>query len=277
MNKITIHFTILAIAFGLLSCDGTTTETTTNGLDSTIITIEKNNENELSKNGITLTPVLNSPNFDEAIIEMNSPSETDELSEGVVNFSFNVKNYELGAQTNDAPQKMCANSGKGQHIHLMLNNEPYTAHYEAEIQQELVSGNYTVLSFISRSYHESIKHPQAYVLRNIKVGNVEDDAVDLTQPLMFYSRPKGEYFGDEVKNVMLDFYLVNTDLSENGNKVIATVNGTVFELNKWVPYMISGLPLGENKIKLELVDSEGKRIENKFNPVERTFILSNLN
>jgi hypothetical protein len=90
---------------------------------------------------------------------------------------------------------------------------------------------------------------------------------------MFYSRPKGEYTGEETKRVMLDFYLVNTDLSPEGNKVRATVNGTEFMLDRWLPYAIEGLPMGEITIKLELLDSEGKVLPGPYNSVERTITL----
>src|ERR1019366_8281957 len=93
-------------------------------------------------------------------------------------------------------------------------------------------------------------------------------------PHVFLSRPKGEYLGDqETKRVMLDFYLVNCDLSVNGYKVRATINGTAFTFAKWAPYMIQGLPLGDNKVKLELIDKNGALVKSPFNGMERTFSL----
>ena len=64
---------------------------------------------------------------------------------------------------------------------------------------------------------------------------------------------------------MLDFYLVNTKLSEAGNKVKAIINGTEFILTDWKPYSIEGLPIGENKIQLQLIDKTGKLIPGPFN------------
>ena len=90
---------------------------------------------------------------------------------------------------------------------------------------------------------------------------------------MFYSRPKGEYKGSDTKRVILDFYLANTDLSPEGNKVRATINGEQFLIDKWAPYFMEGLPLGENSIKLELVDNLGNVIEGPFNTVERKITL----
>ena len=175
--------------------------------------------------------------------------------------------------TEGAHEKMIANSEKGQHIHLILNNNPYDALYETNYQKELEEGHYVELSFLSRSYHESIKNPDAYVLRQFTVGNAENKNVDLNAPHMFYSRPKGEYTGKDTEKIMLDFYLVNTELSENGNKVRATINGQEFMINEWKPYYISGLPMGENTIKLELLDANGNLVQSPFNPVTRTITL----
>jgi hypothetical protein len=90
---------------------------------------------------------------------------------------------------------------------------------------------------------------------------------------MFYSRPKGTYTGEDAKKVLLDFYLLNTELSEEGNKVRATINGEEFMLDKWQPYFIEGHEMGEMTIKLEMLDAKGELIPSPFNPVERTVTL----
>ena len=101
----------------------------------------------------------------------------------------------------------------------------------------------------------------------------ESPDFDLSAPHMFYSRPKGEYVGKDTEQVMLDFYLVNTTLSPTGNKVRATINGTEFMLDRWLPYIIQGLPMGENTIQLELVDNSGNVLPGPYNSVTRTFTL----
>lgn len=217
---------------------------------------------------------VKSPKFPDASLEMTEPLEEADYSAGNVDFKYNVKNYQLGVQTSDAENKQCANSANGQHIHLIINGEPYLALYEPMHSAEFESGNHVVLSFLSRSYHESLKHYGAYVLRQFSVGETDEEPVDLTQPLLFYSRPKGEYSGADTERVLLDFYLVNTDLSTDGNKVRATINGEEFIIDKWVPHFIEGLPGGENTIKLELIDSSGNLIESAFNSVERTVTLT---
>ncbi|MDQ3395208.1 MAG: phosphopeptide-binding protein, partial [Bacteroidota bacterium] len=106
-----------------------------------------------------------------------------------------------------------------------------------------------------------------------RVGNAEAQPIDLNAPHMFYSRPKGEYEGEDTKRIMLDFYLVNTELSNKGNKVRATINGQEFIIDKWQPYGVEGLPMGENTFKLELLDANNNLIQGPYNSVTRTITL----
>ena len=179
----------------------------------------------------------------------------------------------MGAQTSNAKENGLANSGKGQHIHFILNNGPYSAHYESNFDKVLDPGNNVILSFLSRSYHESLKNAEAFSLIQLNPNEQEDDSIDLSSPLMFYSRPKGTYEGDDTKKLLLDFYLINTEISPDGNKVRVTINEEEFILDDWTPYYIEGLSLGEVTVKLELLDSSGNLIDAPFNPVERKVIL----
>jgi hypothetical protein len=97
--------------------------------------------------------------------------------------------------------------------------------------------------------------------------------VNLEKPTLIYSRPKGEYSGADTENLLLDFFLLNTTLSESGNKVRATINGKEFSISEWAPYVIKGLPKGEVSIQLELLDEYGNMIPGGFNDVTRKVML----
>lgn len=223
----------------------------------------------LEKGGLTITPLEGSPAYTDASLTLN-----EESSEMPNSYAFTVENYELGAQTEGAAENGLANSGKGQHIHFIVDNAPYAAYYESDFQYEdLAEGNHVVLAFLSRSFHESVKNPNAFHITNVKVGQGEVEEADLTAPHMFYSRPKGTYKGADTEKLMLDFYLLNVQLSPEGNKVRATINGNDFTFDKWQPYIIEGLPKGEVTVKLELIDAEGNVIPGPFNSVERTVTL----
>ena len=91
---------------------------------------------------------------------------------------------------------------------------------------------------------------------------------------MFYNRPTGTYVGEDTKKVLLDFYIMNTNLSLKGNKVLVTINGkTQFVIAKWRPYVLEGLPMGENKVKIELLDKNGNLLGLGTNRIEKTFTL----
>ena len=80
-----------------------------------------------------------------------------------------------------------------------------------------------------------------------------------------------------LQKLLLDFYLVNTNLSAEGNKVRISINQNKkthkFLVDEWVPFYIEGLDKGEVSIKLELLNNEGKLIEIPFNPSSRTVFL----
>ena len=190
------------------------------------------------------------------------------IDENDYTFSFDVSDYTLGMQSIKDFNYTLANSKKGQHIHFIVNNGPYSAHYSESFTKKLDEKNNIILAFLSRSYHESVKNSNAYVLT--QTGN---EKIDLTDEFLFYSRPKGTYKGIDTEKLLLDFYLVNTNLSSTGNKVKATIQDTEFIIEEWAPYYIEGLPKGEIKIKLELIDVSGNLIDSPFNPSNRTVIL----
>lgn len=285
MKRQLIHLSILASGIFLYSCTGSApadSETTPTEDTAPSIPKEETEINDstafaiLENNGITLTEV-SSPKFPDAQLSLNTPIEGEALDAGEIGFEFNIESesYVLGSQTDDAETKGCANSGKGQHIHLILNNEPYSAHYESSFTKELDAGSYVALAFISRSYHESLKHDGAAVLTQFTVGGAEAEEFDMEAEHLFYSRPKGNYEGEAVDKVMLDFYLVNTIISSEGNYVEVIIDGnTTFNITKWVPYFMKGLEVGDHTIKITLMDKEGTPIEGPFNTEERTFTLT---
>ena len=223
---------------------------------------------------VYLKKVEGSPAYEDSSLEIKEIVRSDEK----YNFSFDIKNYDLGIQTKKEFNYDLANSGKGQHIHFILNNGPYSAHYDQNFDYELPDGNNLVLAFLSRSYHESIKNPNAYILTQIGDSN----KINLESEFLFYSRPKGTYEGSDTEKLLLDFYLVNTKLSASGNKVKLTIKqetfpqGTTFHqflIDSWDAYYIEGLDKGDVTIKLELVNNEGNLIETLFNPSERVVTL----
>ncbi len=228
---------------------------------------QKSTEETAIAKKYTLTPFKESAFFGDAEIKDMT------FQDGEFVFDLAESRYKLGEQSPDKNSKMCANSDKGQHIHLIVNNSPYAAKYESTFDYNLPNGEHHLLAFLSRSYHESIKTDKAYYLKKILVeDNSIKAAVTLEDPLLFYSRPKGVYLGKDTEKVMLDFYVSNCELGTD-YKVKANINGEEHVLDKWQPYYIEGLPMGENTIELKLIDASGKLVETPLNPVARHFTL----
>ena len=223
-------------------------------------------------NTITVSEAEIAAEYDDAMIDLLSP---DDLGVGENSFEFELMNYELASETPGWEGRDCANSGKGQHIHWIHNNQPYKAHYESAFVENIEEeGDHVILAFISRSYHESIKHEGAYVLKGYHIGEGES-TFDRHGAHLFYSRPKGTYTLAESKRFLLDFYLVNVDMKETGYMVRATIDGAEFMLPHWKPYFIEGLAAGEHTVRIELVDHKGVPVPGPFNDSgDRTFTVT---
>lgn len=227
---------------------------------------------------IRVFPVKDSKAFPGATLKVRNiqTKEMNAHDSVLFNVTYNVAHFILTECTEDPNTHQMANSEEGQHIHFIMDNKPYVPLYKPEYEMKLKKGTeHYLMSFLSRSYHESIKNKSAFVLNHFKItqdGKYQELAVPKT-PMLFYSRPKGEYVGKDTQEVLLDFYLLNTRLSEKGNRVKAEINGKSFILAHWQPYKIEGLPLGENKIKLTLIDASGHPLKGENTSVERTITL----
>ncbi|WP_036603135.1 hypothetical protein [Olivibacter sitiensis] len=257
---------LVAASFAACGGSGEKTSDTTDSLDVD------------SASAITVTPVADSKAFPGAELAVSGIT-TENVGDDSVKFTVNydVKNFTLTEHTDDHNADHMANSAEGQHIHFILDNTPYVALYKPTNSATVKKGTeHYLLSFLSRSYHESIKEPKAYVLKHFKItddGKYEELPLP-TEPSLFYSRPKGEYKGKDTENLLLDFYLVNTTLSADGNKVKADVNGEEFVLDNWGPYEIKGLPKGETTVKLTLLGADGNALSGDNVSIERKVTLT---
>jgi hypothetical protein len=143
---------------------------------------------------------------------------------------------------------------KGNHIHVILDNQPYEAYFELGEPFELrnvMAGRHTLRVFPSRPWHESFKNEGAFqiVAFTVKGGgdaakptttnsgqtvandtassaqanregkdmaNSSGGDVDAAKPLLTYSRPQGEYKGADGNPIMIDFWLSNAKLKGDG-------------------------------------------------------------
>ncbi|NJB85264.1 hypothetical protein GGR26_001009 [Lewinella marina] len=240
-------------------------------------------ENNMDQGGVTEegTDMIGDGNPGNENIELTDMPPTEGFPDASIDdwkyengtFNYTVSGYTFGKITEDADQLMCANSAEGQHAHLIIDNEPYIAKYEPTFDHPIADGEHYILTFLSRSYHESIKTPAAHraVKANVANGGFTSSE-EITEPMLFYSRPKGTYVGrEQTENVMLDFYPVNVTLGSEYT-VLANVNGKEFTIDEWKPYYLKNLPMGENTVTLTLMRN-GETVDTPLNPVRRTFTL----
>lgn len=179
-------------------------------------------------------------------------------------------------------------TGMGNHIHVILDNQPYEAYYELDQPFELrnvAEGKHTLRVFASRPWHESYKNEGCFQMVEFTCKTTNANAaaspsparegkdmaatnaghVDPMKPLLTYSRPKGEYKGDDADPIMIDFWLLNAKLQGDGGqyRVRYSVDGGEAKfIDKWEPIWLSGWTSGKHTVKLELVDKDGNTIDN---------------
>ena len=201
-------------------------------------------------------------------------------------------------------------TGMGNHIHVILDNQPYEAYYNLDEPFELRNvseGQHTLRVFASRPWHESYKNDGSFQMVSFTVKGGGDASkptttaagekmaegkstananasatpaatpegkdmppskgasVDKTKPLLTYSRPKGEYKGDDTSAIMIDFWLTGAKLQGDGGeyRVRYSVDGGEAKyIDKWEPIWLAGFVAGKHAIKLELVDKSGNAVVN---------------
>ena len=216
----------------------------------------------------------------------------------VNNSTVKVK-LELGGDLKGYKPMKDPQTQMGNHIHIILDNQPYEAHYNLDSGFELrnvADGEHTLRIFPSRPWHESYKTGGAFQMIRFTVKNGGADttkptttntnqtmsnasvtpegkemkestagAVDMSKPLLTYSRPKGEYKGADADAIMIDFWLSNAKLTGDGGeyRVKYSVNGGEAKfIDKWTPIWLKGFPNGNHSVKVELVDKSGNVVDN---------------
>jgi hypothetical protein len=230
---------------------------------------------------VALGGVTASPEFPNATIAVSARAEKAGKDSAKVSFVFDVKNYELKMQTSDNSSKQCNNSAQGQHIHFILDNQPYKALYDPKNEITLANNTeHYLMAFLSRSYHESVKSKGAAVVYHFSIdakGNLKKLDEPKT-PMLFYSRPKGDYIGNDTTNLLLDYYVWNCQLGADSFKVKAEISNEnkptqqlTATLDKWEPKFIQNLGSGKCKVTLTLVDKTGKEVDGPLTTVSRNF------
>lgn len=222
------------------------------------------------------------PAFPEARLAFEAPEPGAAVGGDSLVARLSVEGYALGEPTPGAEARGLAMSDRGQHVHFIVDDQPYRALYDVSgtVSVDLAGlepGLHLLRAFPSRQWHESVKSDGAFAFTWFRLGDTAAvDSVDPGAPMLTYSRPKGTYSGAGADSVMVDFYLANAELGsgEGSHAVRLTVDDTLdWELTRWVPHYLLGLEEGTHTFRLELLAPDGTAVPGDHNATEREIVI----
>jgi hypothetical protein len=210
------------------------------------------------------TPLAGAP----PTVKLRTPRDGQLIKADKVEVTLDVKSWAL--------------SPEGDHIHLILDNEPYIAVRDAskpidlnalvekELKKPLSEGTHVLRAFPGRGHHESVKQDAAFDWR---VFHYKQKTADFSwnpkAPLLTFSRPKGCV--DAGTRVLLDFFVNNTKLGATEHRVRYIIDGTLSgDIVQWKPHYIENLTVGDHTLELSLRDANGELVAGPFNDTKRT-------
>ncbi len=249
-------------------------------------TVEGNHSGE-----IRVVPVRPTPQPDEIEVRFAFPEVGEVKTENPVKTQVRVEAYPLGFNSDFPRAREIRDSDEGQSIHIIVDGKhhfdvneaiddiaeneeiDFDQIVEARIPYNLSTGIHVLRAFPVRSYSESLKGSKCFASIYFYFGKGESEpSVDLSKPYLTYNSPEGEYNTDQP--ILLDFYLSNTQLSNDGYKVRLTIDGKDKRiLTDWTPYYIYGLKKGSHTIKLELLSPQGTVLAPLFNDLQQTIVV----
>jgi len=252
MNKILIYFLFGSI--GITSCSSKSNETKE----------KTQQEDSLFSNSATPTlpvaflPLDSLTFYPDARIELNTPLSNQVFKPGKVPFEFNIKNFS---------QKVTSTSS--QRFAMILNGgEP--EYYAAPIfQRELTQGTYRSVAFLLDSNGITLKNFGNYVDRDFLVGDSRPFPYS-AEPYLAINLPRNEQILPFGKDLILDFLVLGGDLELDGLKVKVWVNGYQTTLHQVAPIRVTHLPIGDYRVKLQLVREDNKDLEGPFSSSTKT-------
>ena len=175
MSQRTSILLTLGLAVLFASCDSarqreTSAQVTAEQVNPRVQGAMVTNLESLEKNGLTVTPYRNLRSKNEAGMRLASPQPGLFVTPGPVNFVYQVTNYRLGEGA-ESSQAGVAISPLGQAITTIVDNETVTEHATPTFTEPMTEGDHVVLSFLSRSSRESLKHRSGFDLRTVRVGS----------------------------------------------------------------------------------------------------------
>lgn len=244
---------------------------------------------------IQIIPVDPSPEPEICSVHIIFPEPNSIEKEDTIWLQLRVRGYPLGAnpllvRRNDVPI-----SEMGQSIHIIIDDREYfpfsgpslspfedqgnyfQSLYKLQLPYDLKEGNHQLRVFLARSFGESLKGQGAFDAVNfyVKDKKIVNDLPALNTPFIIYNEPSNNMPLKAEKPVLLDYYLRNCKLSEDGFKVKIVLDNNITRVfSKWTPCYIYGLKKGTHTLTIELVDERNDLVGGEYNKITKEFTLN---
>lgn len=237
---------------------------------------------------IRILPVSSTPESRTVMLTVAVP-EMGVVANNPVWIQFRLDGYALGAGSQFNRADEISVSSMGQTVHVIIDNNPYIAinepaidpfneegfyydtSYKFEVPYSLKEGMHTIRMFPARSYGESLKGENTFFASFFYIGEKKyKPGMDLDRPYIAYNEPSNQIPLRSDQPVLLDFYVKNCELTQQGYNVRLTIDKKIVrQLSAWQPYYIYGLGKGTHTIRLQLLEPGGKQAPGIFNDIQR--------
>lgn len=219
----------------------------------------------LEKDGIKLIEANDFPLFKDT--ELSLVSDTNIFQFGPNKIELKLDNYYLGGSTTDQDEKNVRLNSTGQFLFVIKDQKVIEKSKDLNFKFDLKRGNNSFFVVPSRSYEMSIKNKNSWLAYELNIDNIKNRALyhSITEPGIFICSPSSRYYEGVSERVLFDFFVINTELSLEGSKVILEIDkSTKFTLDTWRPFYVEGLKSGKHNFKAYIVDKDDKPLKGKY-------------
>lgn len=225
------------------------------------------------------------------------PAKQAEQPETAPGIAIDVPGYEqfIPAQLFEATQvrykiKAWDAMPSGSYVQFILDNKPFRPVTDPKDKimlsdlaaGPLAQGEHVLVAFACLPNHQIVKAESAIAVRHFFFGKRDGAKWNGGKdPLLILASPAGTYTRDQASQVMVDWFLLNGDVSAKGYTVRTVIQGPGVKpggikrvIDEWAPWAILSAVPGEYTVTAELLDSDGEVVTNPWSPIERKFTVS---
>jgi hypothetical protein len=225
---------------------------------------------------IRVLPVARTAESNTSLLRIAQPEVGALVKNNPVWIQIRSDGFSLGSDSQFERADEIAVSKLGQTVHVVIDQLPYfpvngpainpfneegyfyNTSYKFEVPFSLKEGIHTACIFFCRSFGESLKGDGVFKSTYFYIGSKTGSPVlDLSKPYLIYNEPSDQLNLTTEQPILLDFYVVNCELTPDGYQVELTIDGDVIRMiSSWQPYYIYGLTKGTHTIRLQLMDGK---------------------